>query len=103
MRNTGLSTPPVWAFPTAEYAGNTKGDGWDVEGSAGWKRASIPAGTARVSVGNGENSTDRESSNNGGRSMNAKGASSPKAADQCCSGAWERVRRKRCRRGFGCW
>jgi|GEM_PF-4503452 len=50
MRKNCLSTPPAWAFSDPEHADNTVSNGWDVEGSAGPKTASIPAGAARVSV-----------------------------------------------------
>ena len=94
MRKKCLSTPPAWAFPDPEYADHSAANGWDVQGSAGPKTASISAGPARGAVdpgggpGNGGGSNNRvesnkkvESSNKNG-STSRKGAPSPLAANE---------------------
>ena len=93
MRKKCLSTSPAWAFPDPEYADNSATNGWDVEGSAGPKTASMSAGPARVAVdlggvsGNGGGSINRvESSkkvdsNTKSGSTNPKGALSPQAVN----------------------
>jgi hypothetical protein len=71
MRKKCLSTPPAWAFPDPEDAGKTAVSGWDVDGSAGSKTASIPTAAERVAVEKGGGSTNSgRSGNNGGSNSN---------------------------------
>jgi hypothetical protein len=90
MRKKCLSTPPAWAFPDPEDAGKTAPSGWDVDGSAGSKTASIPAAAERVAVekGGGSINTGR-STNNGG--SNHKGGDNDKRDSNNVGGSTHKI------------
>ena len=90
MRKKCLSTPPAWAFPDPEDARKTAPSGWDVDGSAGSKTASMPAAAERVAVEKGGGSINSGRSDNNGGS-NGKGGDNDKKDSNNVGGSTNKI------------